>query len=116
MVETLGNIYNKPSYYTGDDFTPLPDDTDDDNEVEFYVEPQLAHWCLSCDRQLDKDEALVFVINKQQVSAVIKRDLDNLTKDEIAEHTEECEAAQFDELKRWHDLKVCRRKLKKEDH
>ena len=37
-----------------------------------------------------------------------------MTKDEIEKHKAEVEAAMFDELKRWNDLKVFRRKPRKD--
>ena len=94
--------------------TTYPEISNEDCEVEFWIDRDLAHWCIPLDRELAPDEALVFVINKSRVSAVIKRDCDNLTPDEIEANRSIVEAAQFDELKRWHDLKVFQRKRKSE--
>lgn len=84
-------------------------DHDDDGEVEFYITSEMAHWCDSCPRELAEGEVLCFLINKHRVSAVIKRDVDNLTPEEQEKFKPLVEEAQLDELRRWNDLKVFRR-------
>ena len=81
-----------------------PDSNYDTTEVELIVYPEVAHWTNQCDRQMQDDEVMVFTISKDKVTAVIKRDCDNLTASDIAANRTEVEAAKFDELKRWHDL------------
>ena len=82
-----------------------PDTPIDDDDLEFYIPPELAHWDESCVRALEEDEWLVFIINKSRVSAVIRRDCDNLTPQDIADNKQEVEIAMLDELRRWSDLK-----------
>ena len=82
-----------------------PDTSLDDDDLELHFQPELAHWDVSCSRQLQHDEHLVFIINKRRVNAVIRRDCDNLGPQDIAEHKQEVEAAMLDELRRWFDLK-----------
>ena len=64
---------------------------DDEEDLEYYVQPSLAHWCLPCHRALEDDEVLVFNISKSKVSAVIRRELNNLTPEEIRNHAAEVE-------------------------
>ena len=44
-----------------------------------------------------------------KVTGVIKREFDNLTKEEIITHAKQVNQAKFEELKRWHDLDCLRR-------
>eukprot|EP00975_Prorocentrum_lima_P009456 2011488-Prorocentrum_lima.AAC.1 len=69
----------------------------------------MAHWHNSCPQELQADEQIVFTVNKQRASAVIKREFDNLTKEEILKHHKEVSEAKLAELKRWQDLNCFRR-------
>ena len=62
-----------------------------------------------CERELEDDEHLVLSVTKQKVSAVIKREFDNLTKEEIKTHAKLVNEAKLDELKTWHSLTCFRR-------
>jgi len=95
------------TYLTQQGFTPT--EPLDDETVELYVSQTLAHWEMSCPRQLEPDEVLVFQINKNKVSVVIKRDCNNLSPDEIRQNIDEVNIAKLDELKRWHSLNCFRR-------
>ena len=53
-------------------------------------------------------------MDRDFVKGIIRRELDNLTKEEIKTHWKAVEAAMFDELKRWYDLKTFRRKPKRQ--
>ena len=57
---------------------------------------------------------LVYQINKHRVSAVIRREFDNLTPQHVKDNREAVEEAQLDELNRWHKLEVFRRKPRHE--
>ena len=82
---------------------------DEDEEVELYVALPLAHWHTMCKRSLQEREYLVFKVSQQRVSAVIKREFDNLSAEEIVKHATEVNQAKLDELRRWFDLKCFRR-------
>jgi len=85
-------------------------DPDADNDpMEIYMSRDLAHWSTNCPRELDIDEVLVFTITKTKATVTIRRDLNNLSKDEIEKHWPLVEKAMMDELKRWHDLKTFER-------
>eukprot|EP00975_Prorocentrum_lima_P050417 10561089-Prorocentrum_lima.AAC.1 len=61
-----------------------------------------------CPQELQAYEHLVLTVKKQKSSAVIKREFDNLTRDEISQHHKEVAAAKLAELKRWQDLNCFR--------
>eukprot|EP00975_Prorocentrum_lima_P067038 12912674-Prorocentrum_lima.AAC.1 len=61
----------------------------------------MTRWHNSCPHELQAYEQLVLTVNKQRASAVIKRERDNLTKEEILKHHEEVAEAKLAELKRW---------------
>ena len=87
-----------------------PDYPDGDHEpLEIYMTPGLAHWSTNCPRELAPDEMLVFTITKTKATVTIRRDLNNLTKEEIDKHWPLVETAMMDELKRWFDLKTFER-------
>eukprot|EP00975_Prorocentrum_lima_P060540 12698913-Prorocentrum_lima.AAC.1 len=48
-------------------------------------------------------------LSLQRASAVIKREFDNLSKEEILKHHKEVPDAKWAELKRWQDLTCFRR-------
>eukprot|EP00975_Prorocentrum_lima_P003158 695352-Prorocentrum_lima.AAC.1 len=64
-------------------------DEEDVGEVEFYHPPVMAHWRSICPQELEANAQLVLTVNKQRASAVIKRELDNLSKEEILKHHKE---------------------------
>eukprot|EP00975_Prorocentrum_lima_P022602 4757001-Prorocentrum_lima.AAC.1 len=64
-------------------------DADDDRTVEFYFPSYMVHWHPTCPHGLQEDEQLVFTINKHKVSAVIKREFDNLSPVEIKTYHDE---------------------------
>eukprot|EP00975_Prorocentrum_lima_P045625 9547990-Prorocentrum_lima.AAC.1 len=74
----------------------------------------MAHWHCNCPQELQADEQLVLAVNKQRASAVIKREFDNLTKQEILKHHKEVPEAKLAELKRWQDLNCFRRSPRSE--
>ena len=100
------------------DFTcyPYVEPPEDTTSVEFIVERQLAHWCLVCERELEEGDELALLIGKSKITAVIRREFDSLTKEDMEKHKTEVEAAMFDELKRWQDLKVFQRRPRQECH
>eukprot|EP00975_Prorocentrum_lima_P069407 12926232-Prorocentrum_lima.AAC.1 len=64
----------------------------------------MAHWHAMCPHRLQGYEQLVFTINKQMVSAVIKRECDNLSPVGINIYHQEAAEAKLAELERWQDL------------
>ena len=56
---------------------------------------------------------LVYQISKHRAGAVFRREFDNLTPQDIKD-PEAVEEAQLDELNRWHQLEVFRRKPRHE--
>ena len=52
------------------------------------------------------------VSQEVRFKGVIKRDCDNLTKEEIIKHKDLVDQAKLEELKRWHDLKCFLRMLR----
>eukprot|EP00975_Prorocentrum_lima_P030856 6475469-Prorocentrum_lima.AAC.1 len=58
-------------------------DQEADDEVELYLPPSMAHWHYSCPHELQAYEHLVLTVNQQKSSAVIKREFDNLTNEDI---------------------------------
>ena len=85
-----------------------------DGDLEMFIYAPLAHWDIKCPHELAEDEVMVFIINKHRISVVIRRDLDNLTPDEIKQNWDQVEAAMYDELLRWFELKTFQRKLAKD--
>eukprot|EP00975_Prorocentrum_lima_P071014 12935298-Prorocentrum_lima.AAC.1 len=73
------------------------DETND--EVELYLPPQMAHWFDKCPQELQADEHLFLTVNKQKSSAVINREFDNMTKEEVLQHHKEVAEAKLAELK-----------------
>eukprot|EP00975_Prorocentrum_lima_P036914 7769298-Prorocentrum_lima.AAC.1 len=69
----------------------------------------MAHWHESCPKALNEDEQLVLSVNKQRASAVIKREFDNPSKEEIQKRHKEVAEAKLAELKRCQDLNCFRR-------
>eukprot|EP00975_Prorocentrum_lima_P019768 4159769-Prorocentrum_lima.AAC.1 len=69
----------------------------------------MAHWHNSCPYALSEDEQLVLTVNKHRASAVIKREFDKLSKEEILKHHTEVAEAKLAELKRWKDRNWFRR-------
>ena len=69
----------------------------------------MGRWSNLCTRELAEDEHLVLIAKKQKISVVIKREFDNLTKEEIVTHAKLVNEAKLDELKRWHSLNCFRR-------
>ena len=49
-----------------------------------------------------------------KLKGVIKREFDNLTKEEIKTHQKQVDQAKLEELKRWHDLKCFKRMQRSE--
>ena len=47
---------------------------------------------------------MVFVVSKDKLQAVIRREFDNLTKEEIVKYAKLVNEAKLDELKRWQSL------------
>ena len=101
--------------------------------MEFYLSTDLARWWDGQEMgtkgsqsppawtHLKDDEWLVLQITPApvynaktksdaiKVTGVIKREFDNLTKEEIITHAKQVSQAKFEELKRWHDLDCFRR-------
>eukprot|EP00975_Prorocentrum_lima_P020948 4409009-Prorocentrum_lima.AAC.1 len=68
-------------------YVPSQDEEElDTGEVELYLPPVMAHWHSSCPHALSEDEQFVLTVSKQRASAVIKREFDNLSKEEILKH------------------------------
>ena len=51
--------------------------------IEVYFLPKMAQWSKLCHREVRSGEYLVLTVSKDKVTAVIKREYDNLTKEEI---------------------------------
>ena len=49
-------------------------------------------------------EVLLLIVSKDKLQAVIKREFDNLTKEEIIQYAKLVNEAKLEELKRWHSL------------
>ena len=102
-------------------------DDDQDDHLEIYLEPEMAMWWINDDgnhkRPLEKDEYLVIRVTPTKTQAynvktvsdnvkfqgVIKREYDNLSKEEIIKHSKQVIQAKLEELKRWHELDCFRR-------
>eukprot|EP00975_Prorocentrum_lima_P035638 7491236-Prorocentrum_lima.AAC.1 len=69
----------------------------------------MAHWHPKYPRELLENEQFVSTMKKHKVSAVIKRELDNLSPVEIKTHHKEAADAKLAELKRWQDLNCFQR-------
>ena len=110
--------HSLPTHVTGHDA--------DDHSVELYLAWDLAKWFtpLHTEKIPPIQEGDVLVLQAQKVynaktlseeikfKGVIKRDCDNLSKEEIIKHKKEVDQAKLEELKRWHDLKCFRRMLR----
>ena len=64
-------------------------DADNYDEVELYLCAEIARWHSICPRDPTDDEYLVFTVTKKRVTGVIKREFDNLTKEELLTHVKE---------------------------
>eukprot|EP00975_Prorocentrum_lima_P068841 12922885-Prorocentrum_lima.AAC.1 len=69
----------------------------------------MARWHYNRPHELQEYEHLVLTVNKQKLSAVIEREFDNLTKEDISQYHKEVAEAKLAELKRWEDLNCVKR-------
>ena len=78
-------------------------------QCEFYLTAEMGRWSTQYRREMQKDEYLVFAVNKNMISIAIKREFDNLAKEEIIQYAQLVIEAKLDERKRWHGLNCFRR-------
>ena len=64
----------------------------------------MGHWHTACNREIQPEEALVFTVSTNKLQAVIRREFDNLTRDEIIQYSKLVNEAKLEELKRWQSL------------
>ena len=54
--------------------------------VELYLTEGMCHWHTECKRELQSGEVLVLIVSKNKLQTVVRREFDNLTKDEIIQY------------------------------
>ena len=100
-----------PVYITSHDST-------DDGAVGFYMPSHLTRLSPHIPEGMiiDDDQFLIFTLKQSnedpedvEFTAVINRECNNLTADDIKEHATEVNKAKLEELKRWHDMNCFRR-------
>ena len=60
----------------------------------------MGHWHTHCTREMHPGEALVLIVSENKLQAVIRREFDNLTPDEIIKFAKLVNEAKLEELKR----------------
>ena len=75
--------------------------------VEFYLTEGMGHWHTCCDQELRPGEALVLIVAEDKLQAVIRREFDNLTHEEIVKFAKLVNEAKLDDLKRWQSVYCC---------
>ena len=93
-------------------------DSTDDSAVEFYMPSHLARLSphIPEGMTIDEDQFLIFTLKQStedpedvEFTAVINRECNNLSADDILLHATEVNKAKLEELKRWHDMKCFKR-------
>ena len=92
-------------------------DPTDDGTVEFYMASNLARLSPYAEGvTIEDDHYLVFILKQSAddpddvtFTAVINRECNNLSAEDIKKHKKEVNKAKLEELRRWHDMKCFRR-------